>query len=249
MAFVRCGALSKAGKTVGRPTAEAQPPHVDAAGWVLGALDPADAAAFEAHLKNCQQCQDEVAALGPTVARLAGVAPDIGSPDRLSSRTVTAVQRAARTRKRRRWTTVALAAAACIAAVAVGVALLIGRGNTSNVHFALASPTGGAAAGTASAHDTGHGWSIQLSLHGLAPLQDRAFYECWYVDPARDRPDHPFRVSAGTFDASTTGQADLQMWSWADPHQFPLMQITVQPVDGNPATSGTVVLTGVAKGN
>jgi hypothetical protein len=39
------------------------------------------------------------------------------------------------------------------------------------------------------------------------------------------------------------------MWSWADPHQFPLMQITVQPVDGNPATNGTVVLTGVAKVN
>jgi Anti-sigma-K factor rskA/Putative zinc-finger len=232
---------------VGRPTAAAQPPHLDAAGWLLGALDSAESAQFEAHLETCKQCQEDVAALGPTVTRLTGVAPDAESPDRLGLRTVQAVQGAARSRRRRRWAATSLAAAAVIAAVITSAALLIGGSSPKNVHFALTGTNGSAAAGTATAHDTGHGWSVQLSVHGLPTLQDRAFYECWYVDPSQDRPGHPFRISAGTFDGSASGNADLQMWSWADPHQFQVMQVTVQPVDGNPATSGKVVLSGVVK--
>jgi Anti-sigma-K factor rskA/Putative zinc-finger len=232
---------------VSRPTAAAQPPHLDAAGWLLGALDPAESVAFEAHLETCKECQEEVASLGPTVSRLAGVAPDTESPDRLGARTVTAVQGAARSRRRRRWAMTTLAAAAVIAAVVASATLLIGGSSVKNVHFALTSPTSSAASATATAHDTGHGWSVHLSVHGLPTLQDEAFYECWYVDPSRDRPGHPFRISAGTFDGSASGSADLQMSSWADPHQFQVMQVTVQPVDGNPATSGKVVLSGVVK--
>ena len=31
--------------------------HSDAAGWALGALDPADAEAFQIHLRDCAECQ------------------------------------------------------------------------------------------------------------------------------------------------------------------------------------------------
>jgi anti-sigma-K factor RskA len=141
----------------------------------------------------------------------------------------------------------ALLAAAVVALLSLGAVALFTRSSAETFDFAMSSPNGGPAGGTANAHQTSHGWSIRLSLHGLPALNDKAFYECWYVDLAKDSPTRPFRVSAGTFDATDSGKADVQMWSSADPKQFPTMQITVEPVDGNPAPSQDVVLIGVAR--
>src|ERR1700749_1713333 len=44
--------------------------HEDLAGWVLGALNPKEAARFQAHLETCQECQDSAAELGPTAQLL-----------------------------------------------------------------------------------------------------------------------------------------------------------------------------------
>ena len=44
--------------------------HEDLAGWVLGALNPKEAARFQAHLETCQECQDSAAELGPAAQLL-----------------------------------------------------------------------------------------------------------------------------------------------------------------------------------
>jgi hypothetical protein len=44
--------------------------HPEAAGWALGALDPGDAAAFEEHLRSCDQCQAEIAEFRPVAESL-----------------------------------------------------------------------------------------------------------------------------------------------------------------------------------
>jgi anti-sigma-K factor RskA len=222
-------------------------PHVDVAGWLLGALDANEAAAFEAHLASCPECQAEVERLRPTVTLLSTAAQDIEVPPLLADRTVAAVRDTARRRQRRNWTVRALVAAAVVALLTLGAVALFTRSSAETFDFAMSSPNGGPAAGTATAHHTNRGWSIQLSLHGLPALNERAFYECWYVNPAKDSPAHPFRVTAGTFDANDSGKADVQMWSWADPQEFPIMQITVEPADGNPAPSQNVMLTGVGR--
>ena len=48
------------------------PSHGDAGAYALGALEPASAAAFEAHLIGCDACADEVEALLPVVGLMGG---------------------------------------------------------------------------------------------------------------------------------------------------------------------------------
>lgn len=231
-----------------RPAPDALPPHLDVAGWLLGALAPEEAAAFEAHLATCAECQAEVDELQPMLSSLGPAEPDVDVPLYLADRTVSAVKGAARTRRRHRWTVGGLVAAALIAVLSLGGFALFGHTDSRpTFDFALSSPTGGPASGTATAHSTGHGWSIQLALHALPAVDQTAIYECWYVDPAQDSPAHPFRVSAGTFVPAASGTTSVQMWSAADPRKFPVMQISMRPSDGNPASTGTVVLTGSAR--
>jgi hypothetical protein len=92
--------------------------------YVLGALDPADLADYEAHLAGCDQCRANVEELRPTIGLLAGARaaglseyaepmPDTLLPGLL--------RRASRERNRRRTLTAALGAvvAACLVTLAV----------------------------------------------------------------------------------------------------------------------------------
>lgn len=64
--------------------------RLDAAGWVLGALDPAVAGFFAEHLLTCQECQRTVAELEPAGRLLA-----TGAPAGLRTATLARVRRAA----------------------------------------------------------------------------------------------------------------------------------------------------------
>jgi hypothetical protein len=66
--------------------------HPDAAGWALGALDPDDAAVFEAHLQDCTGCQATVAEFQEMARALKSAAPAVEPPPDLTSRTLAAVQ-------------------------------------------------------------------------------------------------------------------------------------------------------------
>ncbi len=117
-----------------------------------------------------------------------------------------------------------------------------GHQHGATARFALTSGNG-VATGQASDQETPHGWQVKLAVKGLPDLGETGFYECWYVG-AGDRPGHPNRVSAGTFNVDSKGRADVRMWGWADPRKFTTMQITREPADGDPVSSGTVVLHG-----
>jgi len=230
--------------------------HEDAAGWVLGILDPADHERFEAHLASCQSCQETVAELGAPAAMLKAALPvmetlpGIEPPAELRARTLAAVEQAARKSTRRRWTprrTISAAAVAVIAAVTAIVASLVTSAAPA-LAFTIplhATTYGGAASGSAVAHHTADGWSIQLSVNHLKPLPSGQFYECWYAGPG-NRPGHPDLITAGTFTVNPSGSATLQMWSAADPHSFPVMQITAEQ-PGDASQHGQIILSGKAR--
>jgi anti-sigma factor RsiW len=116
---------------------------------VLGALDPNEAAAVDAHLAGCPRCRaaydelaalpallglvgaEEVAAVGvpdePGPAGAGGPVDDPDDPDDLGLRRLLARVRAERTRERRRRLVGALAAAAVTVAVAGGGGWAIGQ--------------------------------------------------------------------------------------------------------------------------
>lgn len=64
----------------------------DAAAYVLGALEPAEAEAFRAHLATCIICRDEVAALQPVVDALPMAATQYDAPSGLRRRVLAAAR-------------------------------------------------------------------------------------------------------------------------------------------------------------
>ena len=76
------------------PDTSSQAPHHDAAGWALGALDPADAEKFETHLHDCAECQTAVAQFQPVVRALMSPAPAVEPPPELEAKTLASVQQA-----------------------------------------------------------------------------------------------------------------------------------------------------------
>ena len=78
------------------PDQVAPHPHPDLAGYVLGALDPGETAAFEQHLAGCDTCRAEVDELQGLPELMERAAPPIEVPPGLRQRTFAAVQQDAR---------------------------------------------------------------------------------------------------------------------------------------------------------
>ena len=69
-----------------------------AASYVLGALPAAEHREFEAHLRECAECQELVKKLGPAVAVLPYAAPDVAPPPALRDRVLAIAKPGSQTR-------------------------------------------------------------------------------------------------------------------------------------------------------
>jgi len=231
-------------------------PHPDLAGYVLGALDPGEVGAFEAHLATCPECRQELAELEGIPAMLERATPPVELPSGLRERTFAAVERAAaagtgvavpggaRTARpvaprSLRWLAVAAAALVLlVGGLAAGIRLFgPGPGTT----YALAAPNGGAGRGTAHVRRTSAGVVIDLAVQHLPPNDAGHLYECWFVGPA-DTLQNQDRISAGTFSVGPDGKASVHMIAAADLARFPKMGITLEPNDGIPLRRGPKML-------
>ena len=219
--------------------------HVDVAGYVLGALEPADKEAFENHLQACERCRAEAEELRAIPGLLRQAAPPVDLPADLKERTVAAVGEAATRGRRRQWLRMAaVAAAAAVVLFFAGFTLsqvgpLADRDRV--IQFSLAAPDGGPARGVAQVRQVGDGLAITMEVSGLPPNPPGSVYECWYVGPG-DTLERPNRVSAGTFTVSADGRASLRMHSAADLQRYPAMGVTLERDRGNPARTGDKVL-------
>lgn len=235
----------------GSSPASAHPrPHPDLAGWVLGACEPEEAEAFEAHLADCEECRAELAELEGLPDKLAEAAPPVELPPGLEARTLGAVRFAAARQRRRRVRQVVWAAAACVALLAVISTQVLLRPPGPEVVWELtpvaqAGAQAAAARGEATARRTEAGWwEVELTATGLPDPGAREYYECWYVG-ADDRAGAPARIVAGSFLPKPDGTVNVKMAVFAaDPSRFPVMEIVLEPADGDPAQTGTIVLEG-----
>jgi Anti-sigma-K factor rskA len=141
--------------------------------------------------------------------------------------------RGGRRRHRLRWGIAAVATAAIAAEIIVGVAISEPH-NTTEVALAGTQLAAGASA-TASVRPTSSGLAITLDVSGLPPSAPGFFYQAWMKGTRG-------LVSIGTFHMRG-GPSTVTLWSGVSLADYPTITVTREPEDGNPASSGQVVLT------
>jgi Anti-sigma-K factor rskA, C-terminal len=135
-----------------------------------------------------------------------------------------------------RWPRIFLAAAAAVVAVFAG-AIVASRGASSPDFEGELAATDLAPDARASVEVTQNsgGFRITLDADGLDPLGSGEHYQAWLKDEAGDL------VAIGTFSSSDEA---ITLWSGESPERFPLLSVTLEAADGDPASSGRVVLAG-----
>jgi anti-sigma-K factor RskA len=244
-------------------------PHVEVAAYLLGKLEAEEAERFEAHLEGCNDCRRHLEELGGLPALLAQAAPATPVPDGLRARTLTAVrERAAEAERarmaaetgaaaetsvaeaptpvrrlwwRQRWLAVAVAAALVVALAIPGALLLLGGDGGEVTRLTLVAAEGGRGRGQVTITRTPAGRSFDVRIEGLDPPPAGSLYELWAVSP-QDTLERPQRVSLGTFTVGADGSTHLTAFTAAPADRFPVVGVTLEPVDGNPARTGPRVL-------
>ena len=156
----------------------------EAAAYVLGALAPAEAQAFEAHLAECAICHDEVDSLEGVVHALPMAAPQYSTPKRLRRRVMGSIRKETRRARPRSRTLLhtrrirprfALAAVAAVAAGVIGVIVTL---PTEMSRVITASVQGPGSAELVLKDGRAH-----LIAHRLSPPPSGQVYEVWLKAP------------------------------------------------------------------
>ncbi len=130
--------------------------------------------------------------------------------------------------------------ATAAAAIVVAIVLAVGSSSPAPLRFAMVVSGTTLAPG---AHGSGtltkmsSGWEIQLSATGLPHLSGSHYYQAWLKNAAG------ILVPVGTFNDAQ----HVILWSGAPVTQFRSFSVTVQPANGNPVSSGRLVLVGTAQ--
>jgi hypothetical protein len=141
------------------------PFRYDDAAYVLGALDPAERAAFETHLLSCEDCRARVSELAGVPSQLAGIDEAVVDPGPVPDTLLPGMLREAR-RGRARTRVVSAAVAGLAAAVAVVLTLVATRspsappsGPAQAMHALVATPV------HADVALTSEKWGTRVTLH------------------------------------------------------------------------------------
>lgn len=146
-----------------------------------------------------------------------------------------------KTQRRSRALRYAIVGSAAAVVLAIGLALGFNAVNGSNPVEYSASLRGTELAPRASGEvtltKTQSGWKIQLHATGLPRRDNGEYYEAWLKN------DEGVLVPVGTFN-----QADeVILWAGVPPSSHPTFTITRQLANGDPASTGQVVLSGAAQ--
>jgi len=214
----------------------------------------------EEHVQGCPLCHTEVQALRATVttarsaelsvlpappalvwdriSRELGIAPDhSASRDHSAGRDDAAADLGRRRRLRhlRRTATAALASAAAAAAFVV---ITLTPGGPPARSGPLEALGGAQASGRVVVTEGADKRVVLVNTEGLPPLEQGG-YEVWLLDPA---PDATRLVALGLLDPQ--GRAWLTLPSGVTLADYPLVDVSIEPDDGNPGHSGDSVLRG-----
>lgn len=178
----------------------------DAAAYVLGALEPAEAETFSRHLESCAVCRDEVESFRAVVDTLPLAAPPHRASRVLKRRVMAEVQSGLRRPARRRWTiprpALALGATAMAALVLVAVvasSLSSSSDRTRLVHAGTASAKASAVLRLSGDHG-------ELVVQRMPAPPTGEVYEVWV-----SRPNRPPAPTNALFSVTASGAATVDV--------------------------------------
>jgi hypothetical protein len=116
-----------------------------------------------------------------------------------------------------------------------------GQPGTLEVAGTMLAPGAGEETGDVQVRMTGIGRLISFRSDELPILPTGEYYELWFVGPG-DTPETPNRISAGTFHPNERGRSRVEFTAAVDPAKYPILSVTAEPGDGNPARAGPEVL-------
>jgi anti-sigma factor RsiW len=243
-------------------------PHCTPEDLALAALGEPLPSVDAAHLETCAECRAEVANLRrgvellavpefavpgapvpPPPAVWASIAAATGvsaepRPERMAAPEPTPPAaeptNVVPLRRRRGPSTWLIAVAAAVAGAVIGagaVAVLQGDDDGASLASAALDPLENAdASGSARVVERDDGTRV-LEVELRAPQLDDAYYEVWLLEP-----DVSGLVPLGTTQAGTTV---FEIPAGLDLDEFPVVDVSVEPLDGDPAHSGDSVVRGV----
>jgi anti-sigma-K factor RskA len=199
---------------------------LDAAPYLLGALEPDEARAFVRHLDQCAVCRDEVASLAPVLDALPASAPAHPVPGALRRRVRRAVRAEPKQIRRRPlaprtgWLALGLAVAA---------AVIVQLGSAGSNERVIHATRGQAELRVAGSHG-------ELVVDRLPSLPADRTYEVWLVS----RRGHA--APSTLFGVTARGTADLAVPD--DLHGTTRLLVTVEPRGGSlvPTTRAVIQL-------
>jgi len=189
--------------------------HEDIGAYLLGALDDGEHGTFEAHLAECTECREQIAALRPAADALPRSAPPMAPPPALRRSLMETVEREAREARRAAPApplaerlrgllptlpslrhTAAWVSAAFLLAVGIAAGLGLSRTVLEEAgHTVAAKPDRDRvplASGTIKVFDGEDGAIVRL--HGMPRLDDRHVYQAWVQRGGEIAPQPTFDV-------------------------------------------------------
>lgn len=206
--------------------------------YLLGELSVEEERELERHLEGCSGCRSELARVRQTHNLLRELAAGEPPPE-LKARVLARARGEIPARSGGGWKLWIPAAAALVVVAVLGIGLLRAITGDSSEGIPLsATAVAPEAGGEVRGEVEGENFRIELVVWGLPELREDEYYEMWYY------AEEGGRISCGTFRVDPEGRATVNLTAPVSARDYPEIEITREPDDGDPGASGEEVLEG-----
>ena len=222
--------------------------------YVLRQLSAKEERELERHLEDCAKCRQELDHIRQTHNLLRQLAAN-KPPAELPGRVLAQVRDEIPTRSGSGWRLWVSAAAALLIVALLGVGLFRTISDNSSSGVALAATSQAPeAGGEVQVEEVGENLRVELVVWSMPKLKADEYYEMWYYADDDDRNDADDddrndaedggRISCGTFRVGPEGHTTVNLTAPASSRHYREIEITREPDNGDPSSSGEEVLEG-----
>ena len=205
--------------------------------YLLGELSVEEERELERHLEECSGCGGELVRLRQTHELLRELAAG-GPPPELKDRVLAQAGGEIPARSSGGWRFwVPAAALLVIAVLGAGILWTLTNDSPEGIPLAATAPTSEGGGEISGEMEEGN-LKIELVVWDLPALQKGEYYELWYAK------EDGGRISCGTFRAQQGGQTTVNLTAPSNAVSYPEIEVTREPDDGDPGSSGKKVLVG-----